>query len=194
MSGTVRGVVGRINKRETTTGKTAYSFALKGQDGWYSAGFNAPQFAEGSSIQFEFEQNGNFRNAKNIVPWTSDGEQVAPPVKSFVNKAGGRSFGGKSEEEKAYWSNRDAKEVVTQRRIEIQAARNAAIETVKVLATLDAVKMPTKQADKYDVAMALIDEITSKYLGDTAARLNPVTPVAAPEAAVPANDEDESVW
>ena len=178
-----KGVVARISKKDWE-GKTLTSFALKGQDGWYSIGERAPTFTEGSSIEFDVVTRGSRAYAQNIVPWVDGGAATAPGVESVSNaqgrapsrgfqKGSGGSFrGGKSDEEKAYWAKRDEQQEVTQRRIEIQAARNAAIEAATVMWEREIVKIPTKQADKYDAFMALVETLTDDFLGKTSSRLS----------------------
>jgi hypothetical protein len=168
----IKGVVQRINHNQQFG---LYSFALKGQDGWYSLGERAPTFTEGASIQFEVDQRGKYLYAKDIVPWTDGGatdgpqlRQTAGPGKQGFYK---KPFGGKSQEEKDYWAKKDATQEVTQRRIEIQAARNAAIETAKFLWEKDLVAKPKKVADQYDAFLALVDQIAQDYIKNTEAKL-----------------------
>lgn len=197
-----KGVVSKINARATANGGTSYSFALKGQDGWYGLGFTAPQFKEGSSVQFDIVQRGNYFDAKNIVPWDGSGDQPAPPVREVVAKpgfsGGKRPFGGgKSEEEKAYWGNRDAKEKDTQKRIEVQAARNAALEFLKLAVSAEAVKLPAKQADKYDALAALLSEVMDGFLADNDGRITGSkhsNTVATPDVPPAVTSTDESTW
>ncbi len=47
--------------------------------------------------------------------------------------------------------------------IVFQSARNASISLYTALAATDAVKLPTKQADKYEAAMAFINEHTEVF-------------------------------
>lgn len=166
----MQGIVQKINIKPYD-GKNLYSFFLKGQDGMYSLGERAPSFKEGDSIQFETLQRGKYVNAVNVAPWVSDGTTTAPTVTSTARKIY-NATGGKSLEEKAYWNKRDATQEVTQRRIEIQAARNAAIEAARFLIEKEFVKTPTKQADKYDSYLALVNQLADEFLSNTATRLD----------------------
>jgi hypothetical protein len=166
----IKGVVGRINKKPYE-GKTLTSFALKGQDGWYSLGERAPTFNEGDSIQFEVETRGRYAYAKDIVQWAETGSAEAPRVPSRPYRANSQKSFGKSQEEKDYWAKRDATQEVTQRRIEIQAARNAAIETSKFLWEKELVAKPKKVADQYDAFLALIDQVATAFIANTESRL-----------------------
>jgi hypothetical protein len=152
-----------------------YSFFMKGQDGMYSLGERAPTFKEGDSIKFETDQKGKYLYAKDIVPWEGTGTGTAPPVQAVARSYGRGGFvggkAGKSDEEKAYWANKDLVAAETQKRIEIQAARNAAIEAARFLVEKEYVKTPTKQADKYDAYLALVNQLTDEFIKNTAGRL-----------------------
>jgi hypothetical protein len=176
----IKGVVGKVIHNEQYG---LYSFFLKGQDGLYSLGEHPPTFKVGDSIQFEVNPRGKYLYARDIVPWTDGGSTEAPAVKSFVPRAnsGGRKSFGKSDEEKAYWAKKDATQEVTQRRIEIQAARNAAIETAKFLWEKELVAKPKKVADQYDAFLALVDQVASDYIKNTESRLGGVQD-STPEA------------
>jgi hypothetical protein len=209
----VKGIVGKISQNQFQ-GKVLSSFALKGQDGWYSLGEHAPTFKEGDSIQFDVQQRGKYVYAKEIEPWTDGGATQAPSVAGTVGagsagfnrsapRRGGYSAGGKSDEEKSYWSNRDAKEIVTQRRIEIQAARNAAIATATVMFEKELVKVPTKQADKYDAFIQLVEQLTSEFIASTNSRLgdSPGTPqtdghgdIGVPDPVVHPSTANGTAW
>lgn len=173
-----QGVVGKINHNEKFG---LYSFALKNQDGWHSLGEHPPTFKEGDSIQFDSVTKGKYNYAQNVTPWVDGGAAQAPRVNSFSNASnnsgggyrGGRakSFGGKSDEEKLYWSKKDATQELVQKKIEIQAARNAAIETAKFLYEADLVAKPKAKGEQYDAFLALVDQIASDYMANTEARL-----------------------
>lgn len=173
----IKGVVGKLIHNEQYG---LHSFFLKGQDGLYSLGEHPPTFKVGDSIQFEVNQRGKYLYARDIVPWVGDGATESPQVGNGTSRSGtstgyaggGRkAFGGKSQEEKDYWSKKDATNEVTQRRIEIQAARNAAIETSKFLWEKDLVAKPKKVADQYDAFLALVDQVASDYIKNTESRL-----------------------
>lgn len=162
------------------------SFSLKGQDGWYSLGKDKPTFNEGDSIQFETKTVGKYTYAKDIAPWTDGGTTQGESVARVANAAPNRSFGGKgrsfgggaSAAKDEYWANKEARDIakegeyaVTQKRIEIQAARNAAIETAKAMWQLDITPKPKAVKDHYDAFMALVSELVDKYIADTSSRL-----------------------
>lgn len=179
----IKGVVQKININ-SQYGLT--SFAIKGQDGWYSLGKDPATFKEGDSIQFDTKTVGKYTYAKDIAPWTdggtTQGESVARVANAATNRSfsgKGRSFGGGASAAKdEYWAAKEARDIakegaweVTQKRIEIQAARNAAIETAKAMWQLDISPKPKAVKDHYDAFMALVAELTSKYIENTDERL-----------------------
>jgi hypothetical protein len=194
----IKGVVGKINHNEQYG---LYSFFLKNQDGLYSLGEHPPTFQVGDSIQFDITQKGKYVYAKDIVPWTDGGGVESPQVGQREASRGdskGRTFkplysggkAGKSQEERDYWAKKDAVSEVTQRRIEIQAARNAAIETAKFLWEKELVAKPKKVADQYDAFLALVDQVASEYVKNTAERLGETSPS---EASVAGEDDSRQV-
>jgi hypothetical protein len=206
----IKGIVGKISKNDYQ-GKILTSFALKGQEGWYSLGERSFQYNEGDSIQFNVQTRGKYVYAQDITPWDGAGATQAPSIPTGSGATGSprpayggrKSFGGgKSDEEKQYWAKKDEQAEVTQRRIEIQAARNAAIETASFMFEKELVKVPTKQADKYDAFMELVETITDDYLKKTSIRLSggnqDKISVGKPEDNLPGTSvevsEDEGQW
>lgn len=194
---TSKGVVGKITSREFN-GKKAYSFVLKNESTWYSAGWNAPTFKEGDSIQFDIVQRGSYLDAKNITPWTDgvadQGADVRSIVKSVPSSFYKKPFAaGKSAEEKEYWANKDLKQEETQRRIEIQAARNAAIETTKLLLEHGLISVPekVKKTEGKSYLDALINELVDEYINNTSTRLGGAA--APPAIEVSHNESADTV-
>ena len=139
----VTGVIERVTsaQRMTRNGQaTAYSIMV--DDTWYGCGFKAlPSDAiEGAKVSFGFEQRGEYKN-------------LSTPIEVVDKAAPGVAAGSTSR------NPTDARQEV----IVYQSARNAAIETFKALADCEAIKLPAKQADKFDPAMAIIHEMTIDY-------------------------------
>lgn len=164
------------------------SFTMKGQDGFFSLGKDKPSFKEGDPIQFETNVVGKYTYAKDIAPWTDGGTtsganvgQVAAAASGFQRGGGRRgnySGGGDQQAKEQYWRDKEARDIakegeyaLTQRRIEIQAARNAAIETAKAMWQFDVCPKPKKATEHYDTFLALVDELADKYLANTSSRL-----------------------
>jgi len=132
-------------QRKTRFGdKTTHSIRI-GED-WYGDGFKGfPDDAvEGASVEFEFTESGSY---KNVIPHTM--RVVAPPAERPAAAASAPARGGQGA---------DARQEV----IIYQAARNTATELLKVAVELEAVKLPTKQADKYDALLALHGELAEQ--------------------------------
>jgi hypothetical protein len=193
-----QGVVSKVIAKDFN-GKLLYSFALKNQQNWFNLGDHAPQFKEGDSVQFDVVTKGTRLHAQNVAPWTGGGAEQAPPIQAFAGRPNGNYtrkpfVAGKSEQEKEYWANKDAKQEETQRRIEIQAARNAAIETAALLLSHNLVAVPasiTKKADGKGYVSALINELLDEYLSDTSRRLGGAPVV---EDTPPADSNSEGTW
>jgi hypothetical protein len=66
-----------------------------------------------------------------------------------------------------YWKRREERDLETQKRIQLQSARNSAIAAAEVIVNTGAIKLPAQQNKKYDSVLSLIDEITAKYYNDT---------------------------
>lgn len=187
----IKGVVQKIIKNPQY-GLT--SFTLKGQDGFYSLGKDVPTFKEGDSIQFDTNPVGKYTYAKNIAPWTDGGTATGAPVanvaaaasssgngpgNSWKGRGGSQrgGFGGAGKKDE-YWDAREQRDIewqnhqrnVVQPRIEIQAARNAAIETAKAMWQFDITPKPKKASEHYDAFLALVEELTDKYLESTKVR------------------------
>lgn len=140
----------------------AQSFGLQSVDRTYfNLGKVPPMFSEGQTISFEGspgKRPGTVEvNVNSIVVETET------PVKAEDYKmANGARRGTEVLTKDKYWENREANDKLTQKRIEIQAARNAAIA---VIAT-GFVSGGTTDLDK------MIAEWTDKFLADNEKRLN----------------------
>lgn len=136
---------GYLNKIATKQGSgrygpyTTYNLEIDGQ--WYGHGFNKPNAHEGQYVEFDVIQKGQYKNAENLRAAVS-----TPPAASSGSKAPAS----------IPVNNRDVS-------IQYQSSHKDAIQVLDVLLKNDAVKLPAKQADKYDAAMALVDEITAQF-------------------------------
>lgn len=170
-----KGVVGKINVKDNGNWKR-YSFALKGQDGWYSGGFDPLPFVEGETIEFQMAKNSKgYEEVDRSTIRKLVGEEAvaAQPVAQVAGSGGGfrkAGFGGrpfgKSPEEKDYWAKREARDIQTQKRIEIQSCRNSAIALVEVLLAsgVQAVKLPAKEAAREGVVVEMVKRYTDMFL------------------------------
>lgn len=135
----MQGYVQKISQKSGHGAKGPYTLFSMNVDGeWYGTGFNAPACKEGDYVSFDVVQKGKFKNAENVsVASQQSAVGSAPSGNIPVNK----------------------KDVS----IHYQSCRKDAIQTLGVLLQHEAVKLPAKQADKYDAALAILDELTNQY-------------------------------
>jgi hypothetical protein len=161
---------------------TLYSFQLAGDNRWYRTGKVAPACNVGDSISFVFDQVGNNCNvqAQSIVggsaaavpvpaPAAAAPAQSAPPAPApAAPAAGGKNFQARRPSAPSakddYWANKEAYDKeVTQPRIAFAAAQKSAIEIVGLALQHDLLSLGTaKKADKLDLILAYVDELTGK--------------------------------
>lgn len=184
-------VVQKVTERKVN-GQTFYSF--KGQDGeYYGTGKIRPP-AEGSYVQFEASKNARgYWEASELVilpPQVVKVEKLSSAAVSAAKNA------GVSKDE--YWTNREARDVEVQKRIELQSCRNSAIALVSVLLQHQAVPVPKPKAEQEEFVRNMVDKYTTYYQGRNE---NPPKTEAAPELVVtedrPAaaeSTDDGSAW
>jgi len=150
MSETVKGVVEVISNR----GK-AYNIKVDGN--WYGFGFESPGFEEGTVVEFEVKANGKWKNVDNDTLKVL-GKSTAPAPKAD-NKSSG-STGGSRED---YWSKKEERDVVVQRQICYQAARNSALTFLEVLLSAECLRLPAKVADRAEVMEGALKHYTEVF-------------------------------
>lgn len=168
----ISGVVSKVNARPMQGAKgpyTLYSFALQGQQGWHSLGFDLHGVSEGQSVSFELRKNA--RGYDEVDPESIkilEGQVVSNGSAAAVAKAPyspkkvwNTKSGGKKDE---YWDNRELRDIETQKRIELQSCRNSALQFVDILVKTDALKFPAKQADRVGHLEDLLAHYTQMFL------------------------------
>lgn len=125
---------------------------FKLDDGEFYGGFNSDirtTINEGDVVEFEWQQNGKF---KNVIGGTLTNHGNSGQQQQAAQSA---PQGGTSK----------ASDYVDSRQLSIhyQSSRNAAIEFVRLALEQETVKLPTKQADKYDALEALVKEQTDRF-------------------------------
>lgn len=207
----VQGVVERIAKKQTQNGGTITNIQVNGE--WYGMGFAKVNFGQGAEIEFDISWNGNYANVDgDTLNILSPGQRGGGNGGGQRNGGGGyggqrngnggggnyggqrgggqqqrsapprQAAGGDSKDE--YWKKKEKTDKLTQRVIQHQSARNSAIAFLDVLFKNEAVKLPAKQSDKFDAALALLDELTAKFIEATRgyALGSATTQQAAPQA------------
>lgn len=164
-----KGVVGKIYSKEFGN-SVLWSFTLQGDRTFYRLGNKKPAFSEGDSIQFEVETRNGNASAKHVGPWNGEGVQRDVPAASVSAPRTADDF----------WRRKEQRDVDTQKRIELQSCRNSAIELVKLLQSLEAVKMPTKQADKVSVVEELVKHYTKYFIDENSGKDKGDAPEAIP--------------
>lgn len=138
MSNVVSGVVDKIWEKD---GK--YSIII--DDVFYSTYTTKPKCNEGDTITMNFTKRGRFCNADPKSIEIND----AAPAAVASSEAGGK---GKNKQDI----------------IQYQAARNTAMEFLKITLEQGAVKLSAKQDAKYDELMGLLHEVTDQFFAEAA--------------------------
>lgn len=165
------GVVSYVSMRNIK-GQDLHSFALKGTDGFFSCGTTDPKLNKGEFISFDAEQkqDGNFlANVSSIIKNFDGGSEVfGKPVPGTHVKGSYKTQISNSKDQ--YWTDREARDIITQQTIQLQASRNAAIALASVI--LQAGACPgyakAKESDKITVITGLVDHLTDKFQSQVA--------------------------
>jgi hypothetical protein len=162
----VSGVVQRISEKPFN-GKTFYSFAMSGQDGWYGTGIKRPP-AVGTSIRFNEKTNSKgYKEVDGSIETLAD-EAVGPVsgVSGAVSASagqGGKSGGGS---QSAYWDRKEARDIANDANRELGASRNTAISIIDLAIKHEAIKLPAA-AKREEFLWTLLDRYTDKLMGRT---------------------------
>lgn len=132
---TVTGVVEVVYEK-----KGIHSVKMDNEE-WYSFYKTEPSCGKGDTVTFSFVRKGNFNNAD--ASSLTVASEAAPP--QATSGGGGSGTTGSN---------------MRQMSIELQSSRRDAIELVKFMTDSGAVKLPSKQADKYDALLGLISQVT----------------------------------
>lgn len=152
---------------------TLYGFALKGVDGFFGLGKNKPAFQKGDFVSFEAD-------AKNKV--------IGEVTIGQTNYSSGHSAAHTADAPAAK-SNYAQAEDSRQKLIAWQAARNAAIEMVKVLQIAGELPLPKQKGKASEALFALVEEFTLRLFQDTYTA--PSRPVTPEELDVPTDADDD---
>jgi hypothetical protein len=149
--------------------KMMYRVEVNGQQ--YGMGETNPtQFGvvEGGMVTFDAVQKGKFVNVTigTLAPAGVGAEPTQAPVQQAAPQASG---GGLTRDQ--YWSNKEARDLVVQISIQFQASRNSAIAAAEAMLQSGAFTFPAsaKAAAKYDMMLALIDQLSDRFYLQTLA-------------------------
>jgi hypothetical protein len=167
MSNKVTGVLGKIFGKPYN-GKTLYSLKLENDSKWYGLGTKNPDIAPGSIVEFEAKTNPKgftdvltptlvvVRGPQQTV---STGSTVAQVASNGHNGSGRNGFLSKD----SYWDRKEARDLKQDELREIGATRNTAIEWIKLLLDKEAIKLPTKIADKEAFLQKLLQDYVERF-------------------------------
>lgn len=134
--------------------------SLKVDDVWYGYGMQAPKCDKGNDIAFSYTAKGDFKMIdSNTLEVTS--------VKTAVSGGGGSKSASSRDQ---YWEDKAKTDVKQQRIREYHAARGTAVEVATLLVESGAVKLPQAEAKKYDAIVAVVDELTGRFVEDISNR------------------------
>ena len=162
----VSGVVQTTNEKwETKEGKRLRSplYSIKVDDEWYGFGFDNPNVQEGEAITFTAEKAKFGKGMDGVASSIERMAAGAPATVAATTKADDR-----------------------QTSIVYQSQHRDALEAVKFMVEKDIIKLPAKQADKYDVFLGLVQDLTVTW---TKEALAPDLSSPTEETAQEADDE-----
>lgn len=143
----VQGVVNNFSKK----GK-GYNICVN--DRWYGFGFERPSCNEGDTVQFNIQRNGQWLNVdKDSFKVLKKRTAVVHSSRETVDKSG-------------YWDKKEERDQVNDAKREIGAARNTAIELVKMLVELEALPLPKVLKNREMFLVEAVAHYTSKFIDE----------------------------
>lgn len=162
----VQGVVQRHSDKQWN-GKTFWSFALSGQEGWYNTGMKKPP-AVGTSVRFNDKTNSKgFKEVDGSIEIITEQATGPTPSVSGVITASTKAVpsygaGGSA----AYWDRKEARDIANDSARELGASRNTAIAIIDLALNHEAIKLPAV-AKREEFLWTLLDRYTNKLMGKT---------------------------
>lgn len=147
----VTGVVESITSRDTQYGKM-YDVTINGKK--YGAGKYAPKAGVGDAVEFIAEQNGKFFNIGRNTLKQIDHSAVGVTTETTAASATKGTWPARTAD--TSWDERQAT-------ISKQAAINTAIEFTRLAVEAGAVKLPSKEADKFGVLEMIVLQQASRF-------------------------------
>ena len=160
MSDVVIGSIEKVSSRTTQYGDM-YDVDVNGKR--YGCGKIKPKFIAGDCVKFTVTRNGNFVNVKPGTMEKHDVEAASPSTETLTAvstaPAPARSTGMTYED----------KDTNRQNSIVLQSARKDAIEVTKLLLQADSLGFTAKHkwADKHDIVLAKINDLTRTFFHNT---------------------------
>lgn len=148
----IKGVVQQVSSKKWN-GKTFYSVKVAGD--YYGTGMKRPRVDEGDTVRFDAEQNDKGY-------WQVDGDIEVLEKGEEVESTGAKANGN---DKQGFYDRKEARERRNDTLREIGASRNTAIEWIKVLIGQEALKVPTKNAEREQFLNTLLDDYIAKFRG-----------------------------
>ena len=159
---TVRGVVSATSEKPFGD-KVLHSFQLQGDRNYYGTGERRAPVEVGKAYEFEVKTSPSGRlsvDLSTLRPWDAGETQQAVPAQNYRSFGKTPFKGGKSEEEKAFWANREAREVKNDRLRELGATRNTALTLIGLMLQNGAVKLPAKESAREQTIYDMLNHYT----------------------------------
>lgn len=159
-----------------------WSFRIRGVEKWFRTGSTDPKLQKNDHITFQFSETrgGSEVDVSTIsrVDLGAGGDSVpndSVPSTGYNRAASGyRKPSSDAAEKDAYWRNKEARDLKNEghrlgneKRIQFQAARNAAIATVDILTRAGAIIVPEKKGAGAEAILGKIADLTQEYYEST---------------------------
>lgn len=181
----IQGMVQRITSRQAG-GKTWYSTQVEGA--WYGLGLASPKFKEGDQIEFE-----NKVNAKGFNDAIGATIKVLSQPTNVVTQGKPAAAVG-SNGQSGYWDRKEQRDLKQDELRELGATRNTAIDFINLLLTKEALKLPTKIADREDFLKALLNDYVDYFRGFHRPTLDKVEAIINKPENETKGEEDAPAW
>lgn len=185
--GQVSGVVQKISPKQFN-GKTFYSFAMSGVDGWFGTGMKKPP-TEGTSIKFNSKTNSRgYLEVDGSIEVLTDGSvQPAAGVAGAIKASAATGDGGKS----AYWLGKENRDLTNDSLRNEGAARNTALSIVDLFVKTEAIKLPAA-AKREEFLLTLISRYTDWVINERKNKVAKLEDLEQPEDLEPAQKDEEN--
>lgn len=147
-------------------GQMQYSIRLKNEEKWFSCGPADPKIKKNDLVEFDYEESGGYYNV------FVDSLRVIDLGAEPSAKPSGQNNTGVSKD--VYWDERFTRDLANDKykrendlRIQYQAARNAAIAVLDILAREKALIIPEKKGAAGEVIMAKLEDLTNEFFHKT---------------------------
>ena len=182
MAQTYSGEVAYVGSKAAGKG-TAYFFYVKGIQNpanpekgiAFNCGFTHPGIQKGDNITFsaqetqwgaEFQHESLVKNEEGTTPTPPNQSAAAAVAASDNNKQGKRTYKAGATSRDKYWEDKEARDIVKDKQIAVQASLNTATAIVKLALEADALALGSTKAKKFDnikeYVFSLADEIYIK--------------------------------